>query len=73
MDTTTPRTWIKSSYSGPDSNCLEYLTPPPQGRACVRDSKGPDHVVINFRAGAWAGFLRAIRHGKALEPGQVSA
>ncbi|NNN31012.1 DUF397 domain-containing protein [Streptomyces sp. S3(2020)] len=30
-DTAPTRIWIKSSYSGHDNNCMEFLTPPPAG------------------------------------------
>lgn len=28
MDTAPDRIWIKSSYSGHNNNCMEFLTPP---------------------------------------------
>lgn len=53
--------WIKSSYSGHNNNCMEFLTPPPLGKAVVRDSKDPQRRVIFFRAASWARFVDACR------------
>jgi hypothetical protein len=58
------RVWRKSSYSGADNGCVEILTPPPLGKAVVRDSKDPQHRrMIIFRAEAWAPFVHAYRTG----------
>ncbi|MFA3877099.1 DUF397 domain-containing protein [Streptomyces sp. MMCC 100] len=63
MDTAPTRIWVKSSYSGHDNNCMEFLTPPPLGKAVVRDSKDPQERVIVFRATSWALFVHAYRAG----------
>ncbi|MEU7582000.1 DUF397 domain-containing protein [Streptomyces sp. NPDC041068] len=60
MDTAPGRIWIKSSYSGHNNNCMEFLTPPPPGKAIVRDSKDPHVRLIVFRASSWTSFVRGV-------------
>ncbi|WKK25393.1 DUF397 domain-containing protein [Streptomyces olivoreticuli] len=49
--------WRKSSYSGTNNNCLEYVALP-DGRHAVRDTKDPRRrIVIHFTAPAWQQFI----------------
>ncbi|GHE02959.1 DUF397 domain-containing protein [Streptomyces alanosinicus] len=66
-DTAPIRIWIKSSYSGHNNNCMEFLSPPPLGKAVVRDSKDPHRRMIVFRAETWTQFVHTYRSG-APEP-----
>lgn len=61
MDTAPSRIWVKSSYSGHNNNCVEFLTPPPPDQAVIRDSKDPDRRMIAFRAASWVSFMHACR------------
>ncbi|MBT2506927.1 DUF397 domain-containing protein [Streptomyces sp. ISL-98] len=55
------RKWRKSSYSGADDGCVEILTPPPAGKAPIRDSKVPQGHVIMFPDTAWISFVDAVQ------------
>ncbi|SMF86313.1 DUF397 domain-containing protein [Streptomyces sp. Amel2xC10] len=59
--------WRKSSYSGADNGCLEIRTPPPAGRAPIRDSKMPDGPVIDFPDRSWAFFVQALVQGEFVD------
>lgn len=54
--------WRKSSYSGPQGNCVEV------GFAAttigVRDTKDRDGGTLVLTADQWTGFLHAIEHGR---------
>lgn len=54
--------WRKSSYSnGSGGECVEVA--PHAHRALIRDSKDPDGPVLDFAAGAWDAFVRAVKGG----------
>ncbi|MFB9906029.1 DUF397 domain-containing protein [Allokutzneria oryzae] len=56
---TLSRTWIKSSYTGNDNNCVELsLT---EFEAAIRDSKQPNGPVLAFTPSAFSRFLRFLR------------
>ncbi|GAV45910.1 DUF397 domain-containing protein [Streptomyces acidiscabies] len=56
---TTPLTWVKSSYSGHNDNCVEIATLPDGNRA-LRDSKNPTGPKLTFPRTTWADFLRSV-------------
>ncbi|BCK52442.1 DUF397 domain-containing protein [Nocardia wallacei] len=52
--------WRKSTYSGPDGNCVEvaFLV---DGNVAVRDTKDRGHgPVLAFTPGAWDAFVTRI-------------
>lgn len=54
-------TWRKSSYSNSDGGaCLEFAPNLP-AVVPVRDSKNPAHGTLLFEAGAWSGFVGAVK------------
>lgn len=51
--------WRKSSYSdGSGGDCVEVAS---ADGVMVRDTKDRDGVTLSFSAGAWAGFVVALR------------
>ncbi len=50
--------WRKSSYSGPQGNCVEVGAE--EGTVGVRDTKNPRHILV-FNHNAWTGFVNAIK------------
>ena len=57
---TLPSVWIKSSFSGGNSNCLEYAHLV-EGTVAVRDSKHPQGPAFVFSTAAWSTFTRAVK------------
>ncbi|MDX3386805.1 DUF397 domain-containing protein [Streptomyces niveiscabiei] len=57
--TAIPLTWVKSSYSGHNGNCVEIATLPDGNRA-LRDSKLPTGPVLTFPRPSWTAFLRSV-------------
>jgi hypothetical protein len=52
--------WVKSSYSGAQSNnCVEIAALSSGGRA-IRDSKNPDGSVLLLTAGQWAQLVQSV-------------
>jgi hypothetical protein len=57
------RTWIKSSLSAYNGNCVEVagLT---GDRIKVRDSKHPRGPVLNFTPAEWDAFIGGVYNGE---------
>ncbi|NKY34366.1 DUF397 domain-containing protein [Nocardia speluncae] len=55
--------WFKSSYSGPDRDCVEvaHLA---RGAVGIRDSKCRAGAALLFDATAWDEFLAWVRNGR---------
>lgn len=56
-------TWIKSSLSGYNGNCVEVagLT---DDRIRVRDSKHPKGAILNFTPAEWDAFIGGVYNGE---------
>jgi hypothetical protein len=64
--------WVKSSLSFANSNCVEVANLP--GRHVgVRDSKAPEDLVLRFTPDEWRAFLGGVRMGEFDRFGELSA
>ncbi|EIE98508.1 DUF397 domain-containing protein [Saccharomonospora glauca] len=62
---TGPLLWKKSSYSGPNGNCVEFATTSDgTGDVLIRHSKRPDDTVIRYTAAEWSAFLAGAKDGE---------
>jgi hypothetical protein len=55
--------WIKSSLSFSNGNCVEVASLP-DGGVAMRDSKDPDGPVLKFTPGEWRAFLGGAHNGE---------
>lgn len=55
--------WVKSSLSFSNSNCVEVASLPGGGIG-VRDSKDPEGPILRFTPGEWDAFLGGARNGE---------
>jgi Domain of unknown function (DUF397) len=55
-------TWIKSTRSFSNSNCVE-IARLPGGHIGVRDSKSPHGPVLRFTTAQWDTFTAGVRNG----------
>jgi hypothetical protein len=55
--------WMKSSYSGPQGNCVEvaFLA---DGRVAMRNSRHPAGPALVFTGPEWDAFLNGARDGE---------
>lgn len=60
--------WAKSSYSGPQGNCVE-VAPLRDGGVAVRNSRHPDGPALVFTAAEWDAFLSGALDGEFGTPG----
>jgi hypothetical protein len=63
-------TWIKSSRSFANGNCVE-VAELPDGHIGVRDSKNPDGPVLRFTPGEWNAFLAGALAGEFEQPSRM--
>ncbi len=60
-----PLPWRKSSYSGPNGNCVEFApTDDGSGDVLIRHSKYPDDTVIRYTAAEWTAFIAGAKDGE---------
>jgi hypothetical protein len=52
------QSWIKSSYSGSQANCVEVAV---SDRVRVRDTRDRAGPVLNFRTEAWLEFTSQVK------------
>jgi hypothetical protein len=62
--------WVKSSLSFSNSNCVEIANLP-DGEIGVRDSKDREGAVLRFTPGEWHAFLGGVRNGEFDNFGQA--
>jgi hypothetical protein len=55
--------WIKSSLSFANGNCVEVASLP-NGEIGVRDSKNSEGPVLRFTPDEWHAFLGGVRNGE---------
>jgi hypothetical protein len=55
--------WKKSSYSGPQGNCVE-VADMADGQVAMRNSRHPDGAVLVFTRAEWDAFLSGARDGE---------
>ncbi len=55
--------WVKSSLSFANGNCVEVAASP-DGEVAVRDSKDPEGPVLRFTPDEWQAFLGGVRNGE---------
>ena len=60
-------TWIKSSLSYSNGNCVEVACLP-DGGIGVRDSKNPDGAILRFTPAQWERFLTGAKAGEFEQP-----
>lgn len=54
--------WYKSSFSGEQTNCLEFRRTPDGVE--VRNSKRPDAGTIAYTASEWRAFVAGVKNGE---------
>ncbi|MFF0494088.1 DUF397 domain-containing protein [Nocardia sp. NPDC003482] len=55
--------WRKSSFSGPDGNCVECARLA-DGSVAVRNSRHPDAAALVFTPAEWRAWLLGCRAGE---------
>jgi Domain of unknown function (DUF397) len=55
--------WVKSSYSGPQGNCVEVARLA-DGGVAMRHSRHPDGPALVFTGAEWDAFLSGARDGE---------
>jgi len=59
--------WVKSSYSGPQGNCVEVARLA-DGAVAVRNSRHPDGPALIFTTAEWDAFLSGATDGEFRSP-----
>jgi hypothetical protein len=62
--------WIKSSLSFSNSNCVEVANLPGGGSG-VRDSKDTEGPILRFTPDEWHAFVGGVRNGEFDQFGEV--
>ena len=65
--------WIKSSYSGAQSNNCVEIAALPSGDRVVRDSKNPNGAVLELTAGQWAELAKSLLRQEPGNGGAIAA
>lgn len=55
--------WAKSSYSGPNGNCVEVAAGQLPAATPVRDSKRPAGPMLVFGDTGWRAFVDGVKSG----------
>jgi hypothetical protein len=55
--------WIKSSFSFANGNCVEVASLP-EGGVGVRDSKDREGAILRFAPDEWRAFLGGVHNGE---------
>ncbi|GII91344.1 DUF397 domain-containing protein [Sinosporangium siamense] len=55
--------WVKSSLSGVNGDCVEVAVLS-DGRRAVRDSKQPEGPELIFTPGEWSAFIGGVKDGE---------
>jgi len=55
--------WAKSSYSGPQGNCVE-VADLADGAIAMRNSRDPEGPALVFSRAEWDAFLRGAQDGE---------
>jgi hypothetical protein len=56
-------TWVKSSLSYANGNCVE-VSDLPEGTVGVRNSRDSEGAVLRFTPDEWQAFLGGVRNGE---------
>lgn len=56
-------TWVKSSFSFSNGNCVE-VADLPEGGVGVRNSRDPEGAVLRFTPDEWHAFIGGARIGE---------
>jgi hypothetical protein len=62
--------WIKSSFSYANGNCVEVASLP-HGGIGLRDSKDTEGPILRFTPDEWSAFLGGVRNGEFDRFGQL--
>jgi hypothetical protein len=55
--------WVKSSLSFSNGNCVEVASLPGDGIG-VRNSRHPEEAILQFTPDEWHAFLGGVRNGE---------
>ena len=68
--TMTGSTWVKSSLSFANGNCVE-VSDQPGGAIGVRNSRDSEGAVLRFTPDEWHAFLGGVRKGEFDDFGKI--
>jgi Domain of unknown function (DUF397) len=66
----TSSTWVKSSLSYANGNCVE-VSDQPGGTIGVRNSRDSEGPVLRFTPDEWQAFLGGVRNGEFDDFGRI--